>query len=74
MTLYSDEEPDKQGVFDFYKEVVSAEKITNNTSVDDPWQEVYEAGYRAGLKRKTREVQSGPYHRNGDLDVTFAGV
>lgn len=50
-TVPSAEKPDNQLVFDFYKKIVSAEKAANNRSVNDPWQEAYEAGFRAGVRQ-----------------------
>lgn len=45
-----DEKPDNQLVFDFHKNLDSAQEATNNKSVkSDPWQEGYEAGYRVGF-------------------------
>lgn len=45
------QEPDNQMVFDFHKNnLVSAQEIANNTSVNDQWKEAYEVGFRAGMK------------------------
>lgn len=60
MALSTNEEPDNQLVFDFYKQVDSAAKTTNNSSVeDDQWKEGYEIGHRIGFERGLREGLPG---------------
>lgn len=64
------EKPDNQMVFDFLKEVASAEEVANNESVKSAfeqrtdkvkrmggaWEEAYEAGRRVGFKQGLKEV------------------